>query len=478
MNRKSSRKTIAVVGGGSAGFTAARTAANLGARVLFFMGANADHASLCVNFGCMPSKAMFAPIDAMHHARRHGWLEVRPARPEAFLAQVVAWKDREIARFRAYRQGAIRAKESEDFQVIRADARFVDAHTLEAGGQRYRADAVIIATGSTTVYPPFEGLDAVRDEIWTNEEILANTILPESLTVIGGGAIGLEFAQRYARLGCRTTLLARSNLLADFPGRFGDRLTRIFEQEGIRVLRDIKVTGIKKDPDGWWLVHCEGKDGNEPIVGQRVLLATGRKPALGGLALEKAGISLGEGGRIEVGEDLRVAGSAHLFMAGDALGRRLVVHQAHIEAGIAADNAVNEGKRQWSRRANIQVVFTDPEFAFAGIGAREAEKNGHRVVTASKESRLVGKLHLGGDDEGFGEFVGDAQDHRLLGAGLLCQDAGELIHLPAYLIENRHDLYQAASAEYYHPTRIEIVSGIFDKLCREMGGTPFCRAPE
>src|SRR6266851_8336476 len=98
------QKVVAVIGGGSAGLTAARTAHKLGAKVLFFMGDNADRASLCVNAGCMPSKAMFEPIDAMHHARRHGWLEVEPRRPNEFLAEIVRWKDREIAQFRAYRQ--------------------------------------------------------------------------------------------------------------------------------------------------------------------------------------------------------------------------------------------------------------------------------------------------------------------------------------------------------------------------------------
>ena len=95
------RKTIAVLGGGSAGLTAARTAHQLGARALFFMGDHADHASLCINAGCMPSKAMFEPIDALHRAKRHGWLEIQPRDPEGYLAQIVAWKDREIAAFRS-----------------------------------------------------------------------------------------------------------------------------------------------------------------------------------------------------------------------------------------------------------------------------------------------------------------------------------------------------------------------------------------
>ena len=119
-------KTIAVLGGGSAGFTAARIAAQNGARVLFFMGDNADHASLCINAGCMPSKALFEPIDAMHHAKLHGWLEVKPKQPDEYLAQIVRWKDNEIAQFRAYRDREIRNLASDSFTIVRANACFVN----------------------------------------------------------------------------------------------------------------------------------------------------------------------------------------------------------------------------------------------------------------------------------------------------------------------------------------------------------------
>ncbi|MDH3284332.1 MAG: FAD-dependent oxidoreductase, partial [Acidobacteriota bacterium] len=220
----SARKTIAVLGGGSAGFTAARTAARLGARVILFMGDDADRASLCVNRGCMPSKAMFEPIDAAHHARRLGLLRVEPLRPDTYLADIVAWKEREIARFRAFRQRAIRQRESDDFVVVRRSARFVDPHTLASGDETHRADAVIIASGSVPSRPPIAGVSELGSAIWSNEDILSNEALPRSLVLIGAGAIGLEFALRYARLGCAVTVVARTRPLSRYPVRFGERL--------------------------------------------------------------------------------------------------------------------------------------------------------------------------------------------------------------------------------------------------------------
>ena len=124
------------------------------------------------------------------------------------------------------------------------------------------------------------------------------------------------------------------------------------------------------------------------------------------------------------------------------------------------------------------VVFTDPEFGYAGLTPEQAEALGHKVVVGRKESRLVGKLHLGGDEHGFGEFIADADTHELLGAGLLCHGASDMIHLPGYLIDHQHTVHDGAAAEYYHPTRIEIVSGIFDRLCRRLGGAPPRRADE
>ena len=217
-------KTIAVIGGGSAGFTAARIASELGAHVLFFMGDHADHASLCINAGCMPSKAIFEPIDAMHHAKQHGWLKVEPRQPNEYLAQIVRWKDGEIEEFRAYRDAEIRELSGDKFQIFRANAHFVHPHELESEGKRYRFDAAIIASGSVTNFPKIKGLDPAADGIWTSDEILHNTRIPKSLVVVGAGPIGIEFSLRYARLGCEVTLLARGRMLAEFPPKFGERL--------------------------------------------------------------------------------------------------------------------------------------------------------------------------------------------------------------------------------------------------------------
>jgi dihydrolipoamide dehydrogenase len=215
-----------------------------------------------------------------------------------------------------------------------------------------------------------------------------------------------------------------------------------------------------------------------PIVCEKILLATGRRPAVDQLGLEAAGVELNAYGRLEIDDSMRVKGSSHLFAAGDVAGLRMVVHHAHIEAGIAAENACSGGDRKWTKRSNIEVIFSDPEFAFAGCPPTDAEKDGYQLVSACAESRDIGKLHLAGDDSGFGEFWADAKTGRLIGAGLLCSDAADLIHLPAYAIDHEHTIDQLEDAEYYHPTKIEIIAEIGDALCRKLGGHPFARAEE
>ncbi len=474
----SKQKTIAVLGGGSAGLTAARTACEFGAKVILFLGDRGAEASLCIERGCMPSKAIFEPIDAMHHAKRHGWLEVKPKQPEKYLAQIVAWKDREIARFRCYREEEIAHLAAKDFQIIGRNARFVGPHEIDDGRDRHSFDAAIIATGSHNAIPEEVHLPVGPDGVWTNNEILANTVLPRSLIVIGAGPVALEFSLRYARLGCSVTLLARSGLLGKFPKQFGERLQQIYEREGVRICTGHDLVALDRSDDSEFSVRTKSATGEETFTAERVLLATGRRPNLESLNLDAVAIEASARGKLEVTPDMRVKGNRHIFAAGDVAGLRMVVHQAHIEAGIAAENAVKEGDREWQRRSNIQVVFSDPEFAFAGMSRETAEKAGHKVATATAESSDVGKLHLAGDHLGFGEFVADADNGRLLGAGLLCSDAANLIHLPAYAIDHEHTVHELVTGEYYHPTKIEIVSEIGDALCRELGGTPYCRARE
>ena len=163
--------------------------------------------------------------------------------------------------------------------------------------------------------------------------------------MIGAGAIGLEFSLRYERLGSEVTLLTRGAILAEFPAQFGERLDLIYGQEGVRVLTQRSATRIMRDNSGGFVIETDGADSIAPILVEKILLAVGRRPALDQLGLEAAGVELNAKGRLEIDDDMRVKGFSHLFAAGDVAGLRMVVHHAHIEAGIAAENACSDGRR-------------------------------------------------------------------------------------------------------------------------------------
>src|SRR5262249_39842758 len=157
--------------------------------------------------------------------------------------------------------------------IIRAKASLTGEHEIVSQGQRYPFDAAIIATGSVAALPRINGLDPSWEGVWTSNEILPNTRLPKSLAVIGMGAVGLEFALRYARLGSKVTMLARSQILPEFPQQFGDRIKSIYEGEGIRVLTHRRPTQIMRNQDGGFVIETEGSETMAPIVAERLMLA-------------------------------------------------------------------------------------------------------------------------------------------------------------------------------------------------------------
>jgi pyruvate/2-oxoglutarate dehydrogenase complex dihydrolipoamide dehydrogenase (E3) component len=218
----------------------------------------------------MPSKALFEPIDAMHHARFHGWLEVKPKRPNDYLAQIVRWKDDEIAQFRAYRQEEINALASNTFTIIRANASFLSDHEVLSEGRHYTFDAAIIATGSVTVLPKIDGLDPTWPGVWTSDEILHNTLVPKSFMVIGAGAIGLS--SPFAMHGLAEVSLVSRKGLQEFPPQFGEQAGRHLSR-GRNPCSDSQASHtINRKASGEFVIEIERQESIAPIV-------TGENPA-------------------------------------------------------------------------------------------------------------------------------------------------------------------------------------------------------
>ncbi|HEY8965644.1 MAG TPA: FAD-dependent oxidoreductase, partial [Candidatus Methylacidiphilales bacterium] len=418
---------VVVLGGGSAGYAAARTAAAAGARTAVIDGAK-DLGGLCILRGCMPTKALLESAHRWNEIGRAGefGLRAKPLAPD--LPAILRRKAKWIGEFASYRAGQL---EKGPFTLIRGWAKFVDPHTVEVDGRRIAAKAFVIATGSEIASAPIPGLAEIPQ--LTSDAALELKKLPKSLIVLGAGAVGIEFAQFYAHLGTKVTVLQRSpQILKAFDADTVAELERAFRDGGIDLRTGLALRSVaKKGSKIAVTFEREGK--TETVAADALLNALGRRPALGRLNLAAAGIPVDERGKIAVDPKKGLRTKApHIFAAGDAAGLHEVVHSAILQAEVAAKNAaaLAAGSRKTIPYADpipLEIVFTEPEAARAGMTEKEARKKGLDVIVASYPFNDHGKANLMGAEHGVVKLVADKKG-KLLGGQYVGPHASDLIH--------------------------------------------------
>lgn len=418
---------LAVVGAGSAGFSAAITAADLGARVV--LAGTGTIGGTCVNVGCVPSKALLRAAEAWHGA-------TAAARFAGVAAQaglvdwrlLVAQKDALVQELRqtkyadllpaypaiTYREGA---------------ARLVDGGIL-LNGERLAAGRTIVATGARPSMPAIPGIDSVP--CLTSTTALALTDLPASMLVIGGGYVGVELAQLFGRVGVAVTLVCRSRLLPAAEPEIGEALARCFAAEGIEVVTGATYRMIREEAAGAALVV--DRDGRERrLAAQTVLLAAGRTPNIEGLGLAGMGIELAAHGGIRTDAWMRTTRPG-VYAAGDVTGRDQFVYMAAHGARIAARNALLGDELRYDNRAMPAVAFTDPQMASVGLTEAAARMAGHAVRVARIGLESVPRALAARDTRGLIKLVADGDSRRLLGAHLLAPEGADSIQTAALAI--------------------------------------------
>ena len=284
---------LVVIGGGSAGFNAARVAAGLGRRVAVIDGAR-RLSGLCILRGCMPSKTLIYSAEVLHLARTGGSFGLRVSGAEADMPAMHARKRRIIRSFADHRAKQL---ESGDFDLIRSYARFVDPHTVELGdGRRIRGAHFLVSTGSRVSVPPVPGLDSTP--FWTSDDVLDLDFKPRSIIVLGGGIVGCELAQFLGRIGTRVCMIQRSShILRGYSAKAASVVRQAFADEGIEVVSDTHVTGIRRARHG---ISVSLRRGGRPVRRQadHILNALGREPDTSRLSLEAAGVKTAPNGRI------------------------------------------------------------------------------------------------------------------------------------------------------------------------------------
>ena len=433
---------ICVIGAGSGGLTVAAGASQMGARTVLIergrMGGD------CLNYGCVPSKALLAAAHAAVAWRRADAFGIEAEAPRIDHARVYAHVARVIAGIAPH--DSQERFEGLGVRVLRSSARFTGPTEVEAGGTTVRARRFVVATGSSPLVPPIPGLEDVPT--LTNETIFEQSQFPRRLIVVGGGPVGVELAQAHRRLGAEVVLVELASLLPRDDPEAVEIVRRSLRADGVILREGTRVTAVTGNGAG--VVAAVEKDGTaERIEGSHLLLAAGRKPTVDGLGLEAAGIEHGNRG-IRVDDRLRTS-NARVYAIGDVTGDLQFTHMAGYQAAVVLRNALFRLPARVDRRAVPWVTYTDPELAHVGIGeaAARAEGRPFRVLrwAFAENDRARAERQIEGHVKAIVSPRG-----RVLGATIVGRQAGELILPWVMAVRERMGVSRLASLIAPYPT--------------------------
>ncbi|MFK7909953.1 MAG: NAD(P)/FAD-dependent oxidoreductase [Akkermansiaceae bacterium] len=451
---------IAILGGGSAGYAAARTAHELGLKTVVIDGAE-ELSGLCILRGCMPSKTLIETANRALAIREAGKFGIDVEKGDVSPDRVIERKRGLIGEFRDYRTEQLHDGR---FDLIRGYGKFIDAETLEVTLREtgetvtLTAKSTIIATGSNIFVPDIEGLEETG--YLTSDDVLDSKDVPESIIVLGGGAIALEMAHYYDGIGKKVTVIQRSeHLLTGMDHDLADTLQEAFKARDLDVFCGTQLEKIDTTPDGLKRVHFTQNGEQRSVEAAEILCALGRRPNSGKLATENAGIDL-DRGKISVNHAMQ-SSQPNIFGAGDVASPHEIVHVAIEQGEIAARNAHRllngqEHLEQISYRLKLYGIFTEPQVASVGISELEAEKEDRKVLVETYPFNDHGKSMVHGTEHGFVKLIADADSKEILGGSVIGPEATELIHEIVVAMAFNATAEQLAKVPHYHPTLSEI----------------------
>jgi mercuric reductase len=440
---------VAIIGSGGAAFAAAIRLQEEGADVT--MIERGTTGGTCVNIGCVPSKIL---ISAAHvaHVRVVSPFDggITAVRPSVNRAVLQAQQQARVEELRAAKYESI-IENSTNIRLVHGEARFQDDHTLRVTGPDGREqplpfDRALIATGASPAIPPVAGLSGTP--CWTSTEALAAQELPEHLIVYGGSYVALELSQAFLRLGSRVTLIVRSRILSRSDPAMGDAIQQVMADEGMRIVAGNEMKRVQYE-GGQFMVEVSG----ERIVGDRLLIATGRKPNTAGLDLKHAGVLANERGAIHVDEFLRTS-NPRIFAAGDCTTNPEYVYVAAAAGTRAAVNMLG-GSDPLDLSVVPGVIFTDPQMATVGLDEAAARKKGIRVDARTLSLEHVPRALVNFDTRGFIKLVAEEGSGRLLGVQAVASQAGELIQTAALAIRAQMTVHDLANQLFPYLTMVE-----------------------
>lgn len=453
----SGRYNLVVVGGGTAGLVCAAGAAALGAKVALIerdlLGGD------CLNVGCVPSKALIRSSRAVFDARSAGSFGLRGV--EALRGDFPAAMER-MRRLRAgisRHDAASRFRDELGVDLFLGEGSFSGSDSVEVSGRKLLFARAAICTGARAAAPPVPGLSEAG--YLTNESVFNLTELPPRLAVIGGGPIGCELAQAFARFGSRVTLVERGRqILPREDLEAAALLLELFLREGIEALLDVAVVSVERRADAK-LLRLQRPDGCVfDLEVDEILVAAGRAPNVEGLGLEAAGVEY-DGNGIKVSDTLR-SSNRHIYAAGDVCSRYRFTHMADAQARIVIANALFHGRQKTSSLVVPWCTYTDPEVAHVGRYPADAEAAGPEVTTLTVPLSEVDRAVLDGEDQGFARVHLKKGSDRILGATIVARHAGEMINEFTLAMVSGLGLRAIGSTIHPYPTQGEAARKLAD----------------
>lgn len=418
---------LAIVGAGSAAFAAAIRATTLGARVVLIEKGTVG--GTCVNVGCIPSKHLLAASHTFKLAGDHPFSGVSTSRGDVDLKALIARKGEVVEELRSEKYIDLAAHYG--FELIDGHARFSGSDRLDVQGHEIRARRFVIATGSAPWAPPIDGLDEAGSLTSTTAMELSE--LPESLVVIGGNYIGLELGQVFANLGSTVTIVEALDRIAPLEEpEISEVMTQILVEQGIQVVTSAKVTRVEAGSPK--TVVAETGDREVKIEGGEILVATGRRPVLDGLNLEKADVGLDQHGGLVLDASLRTTNPS-VFAAGDVTGAPQFVYVAAAQGTLAASNAITDADGTLDYTALPRVTFTTPNIAAVGLTDEQAQAAGYVCECRVVELRHVPRARVNLDTRGLFKIVAERSTGKVLGIHALADNAGDAILAGVYAVK-------------------------------------------
>ncbi len=446
-----------IVGAGQAGPSLATRLAGAGKKVALIE--RKLFGGTCVNTGCTPTKAMVASAHAAHLARRGTDYGFTSADARVDLAAVVARKDAIVLRSRTGVEKWLR--ETKNCTVFTGTAAFESPHTLRVGFELLEAETIFLNVGARPAVPEMPGVGTIP--FLTSTTILDLKEVPEHLIVVGGGYVGLEFAQMFRRFGSAVTVVDKNARLAPKEDEDASRIIHeIFAAEGIAIRTGAKCIHLDRR-DGQLAVGLECNEGAPHVLGSHVLLAIGRSPNTHDLNLAAAGVAMDDDGYIPVDDQLR-SNVPHIYALGDVNRRGAFTHTSYNDYEIAADNLLLNANRKVSDRIPAHALYIDPPLAHVGMNEAEVRRTGRPALMGFRPMTRIARAIEKGETYGYIKLLADAETHAILGATVFGVGGDEAIHCILTAMYARQPFSLLAHSMHIHPTVAELIPTVAGEM--------------